>query len=88
MLQNDVNTRGHNQWFHFKLTSTRKHQKVRINIVNLVKKESLFSYGLKPLAYSDKQPKMGWMRSGHKVNYEENQIKREQKATSYYTLSF
>jgi hypothetical protein len=56
--------------------------------VNLVKKESLFSYGLKPLAYSDKQPKMGWVRSGHKVNYEENQIRREQKASSYYTLSF
>jgi hypothetical protein len=31
---------------------------------------------------------MGWVRSGHKVNYEENQVKREQKGTSYHTLSF
>lgn len=52
VLQNDTNTRGHNQWFHFKATSTRKHQKVRFQIVNLIKDQSLFSYGLKPLVFS------------------------------------
>jgi hypothetical protein len=38
ILQNDINTRGHNQWFYFKVTNTKKNQKVRLNIVNLVKK--------------------------------------------------
>ena len=73
VLQNDTNTRGHNQWFHFKLTSTRRNQRVRLNIINFSKKESLFSYGLKPLAYSEKSSKKGsgWVRSGHKVDYRE-----------------
>jgi hypothetical protein len=52
ILQNDINTRGHNQWFFFKITNTKKNQKIKLNIVNLVKKESLFSYGLKPLVFS------------------------------------
>ena len=38
ILQNDVNTKGHNQWFYFKITSTKKNQKIKLNIVNLVKK--------------------------------------------------
>ena len=38
VLQNDVNTRGHNQWFYFKITNTKKNQKIKLNIVNLVKK--------------------------------------------------
>lgn len=72
ILQNDINTRGHNQWFYFKITNTRKNQKIRINIVNLVKKESLFSYGLKPLTYSEKNSKNGitWVRNGQKVSYD------------------
>lgn len=52
ILQNDINTRGHNQWFFFKITNTKKNQKIKLNIVNLAKKESLFSYGLKPLVFS------------------------------------
>ena len=38
ILQNDINTRGHNQWFYFKITNTKKNQKIKLNIVNLVKK--------------------------------------------------
>jgi hypothetical protein len=52
ILQNDINTKGHNQWFYFKITNTKKNQKIKLNIINLVKKESLFSYGLKPLVFS------------------------------------
>ena len=53
-MQNDINTRGHNQWFYFKMTNTKKNQKVKINIVNFVKNNSLFSYGLKPLTCNEK----------------------------------
>lgn len=78
ILQNDINTKGHNQWFYFKITNTKKNQKIKLNIINLVKKESLFSYGLKPLVFSEKASKNGhtWHRSGYKVCYEENNIKR------------
>ena len=66
VLQNDTNTKGHNQWFYFKATSTRRHQKVRFNICNLVKDDSLFSYGLKPLVFSEKEYSrgLGWYRAG------------------------
>lgn len=78
-MHNDTNTRGHNQWFYFKVTSTRKNQKVRLNLVNFVKKESLFSYGLKPLTFSEKAHRNGvsWVRTGHKAFYEGNNIKKE-----------
>ena len=71
ILQNDVNTKGHNQWFYYQVQNTRKNHKVRFNIVNLLKKESLFSYGLKPLVYSDKMNSqgVGWHRAGIKVVY-------------------
>ena len=89
-MHNDINTRGHNQWFYFKLTSTRKNQKVRLNLVNFVKKESLFSYGLKPLAFSEKGNRngLGWVRTGHKAYYETNHIKKDYSSDSYNTLSF
>lgn len=38
ILQNDTNTKGHNQWFYFKVKNLRKNVKVRFNIVNLIKK--------------------------------------------------
>ena len=77
-MQNDINTRGHNQWFYFKMTNTKKNQKVKINIVNFVKNDSLFSYGLKPLTCNEKQNKnqSGWHRNGLKVCYQQNMIKR------------
>ena len=90
VLQNDVNTRGHNQWFYFRVSNSHKNQKVRFNIVNLTKKESLFSYGLKPLVYSEKGSRqgLGWHRSGIKVFYEENGLRRQHNSQPYYTLSF
>lgn len=90
ILQNDINTRGHNQWFYFKITNTKKNHKVRLNIVNLVKKESLFSYGLKPLTLSEKNSRNGvqWVRNGQKIVYDENSIRRQHKSECYYTLSF
>ena len=37
ILQNDINTKGHNQWFFFKLINTKKHNKIRLNIINFTK---------------------------------------------------
>ena len=89
-MHNDTNTRGHNQWFYFKATSTRKNQKVRFKMVNFVKKESLFSYGLKPLTFSEKSHKngLGWLRAGNKTYYESNTIMKEYCNDSFNTLCF
>lgn len=52
IMQNDINTKGHNQWFYFKVFNLKRHHRVRFNIVNFIKGESMFSYGVKPLTFS------------------------------------
>ena len=93
ILQNDTNTKGHNQWFYFKIHNTKSHNKIRFNLINFTKDESMFSYGIKPLAFSEREynkHRVGWVRSGcEKVNYFDNKIKREScSSKNYYTLTF
>ena len=50
VLQNDVNTNGHTQWFFFKVKSNfSKKTKVKFNLLNLYKPKSLFQFGMKVL---------------------------------------
>ena len=43
VLQNDVNTNGHTQWFYFKVKSNfEKKTEVRFNLINLYKPKSLY----------------------------------------------
>ena len=53
-LKNDYATNGHTQWYYFKVENTRKDITYRFNIVNLMKPESTYSQGMKPLIYSVK----------------------------------
>ena len=38
----DSNTRGHTNWFYFKIMNAKAKQKIKINIVNFVKYQSLY----------------------------------------------
>ena len=49
MLQNDINTNGHTQWFFFRVSNTTKDLTVKFNILNLSKPDSLYNYGMKVL---------------------------------------
>ena len=72
ILQNDTNTKGHNIWFNFKVTNTKKNFRVKFNIVNMTKKEALFCYGIKPMVFSQhihKNQGVGWHHGGHKLLY-------------------
>jgi hypothetical protein len=51
----DSNTRGHLQWFNFKMKNLIKMQKYKINICNLQKNKSLYSRGQKPYIFSTKK---------------------------------
>jgi hypothetical protein len=53
LLQNDVNTSGHTQWFFFKC-SNLDIGPVRFNMLNLCKPDSLYNDGMKILVYSEK----------------------------------
>lgn len=55
VLQNDVNTNGHTQWYFFRVGNTRKGQTITFNIINLAKSDSLYNYGMKILCYSSRK---------------------------------
>ena len=53
-LQNDINTNGHTQWYFFRVSNTKKGQKVKFNFNNLSKSDSLYNDGMRILAFSQK----------------------------------
>jgi len=52
ILQADWNTTSHTQWFYFSVANTRKDVEYKFMIINLMKPDSLYNSGMKPLFYS------------------------------------
>lgn len=46
------------QWFYFSIANTRKDVEYRFNIINMMKPDSLYNSGMKPLVYSEKSSKI------------------------------
>jgi len=94
ILQNDINTNGHTQWYFFRVGNTRKGHSVKFNILNLAKPDSLYNYGMKVLSFSTNarrsDEELGWHRIGDDIRYYQNNFKRENArySRSYYTLTF
>jgi hypothetical protein len=96
VLQNDINTNGHTQWYFFRVSNTTKGHKVRFNIVNLSKPDSLYNQGMRVLCYSQqlaKQNDTGWHRVGSDIRYYQNNIRNQAAGNRfpskrYYTLTF
>ena len=101
VLNCDCNTRGHTQWFLFRIRNMRAGVAYKLNLINLMKPDSLFSSGMRPVVYSEKDAErgIGWVRRGSNVCYYQNQYvytpgsrgkKRGASSTthSFYTLSF
>mmetsp|Transcript_13587 Transcript_13587/g.20576 ORF Transcript_13587/g.20576 Transcript_13587/m.20576 type:complete len:732 (-) Transcript_13587:52-2247(-) len=89
ILKFDVNTRGHTQWFYFSVDNAKKGKTYKFNIINLLKSDSLYNYGMRPLIYSEKDAKeksKGWYRGGTDICYYQNSIKR--KSGYFYTFTF
>lgn len=58
-LENDLNTKGHTQWYYFKvvykdiaLHADKKNHRVKFNMLNLAKTSSLYQLGMKPCIWS------------------------------------
>ena len=94
VLQNDINTNGHTQWFFFKVGNTRKNLAVKFNILNLAKPDSLYNDGMRMLSFSqaarDGPEELSWHRVGQNISYHQNGFKREGNrfGRCYYTLTF
>jgi hypothetical protein len=85
----DLNTLGHTQWFYFAVKNMQKGVRYKFNIVNLLKSDSLYNQGMKPLIYSDHDARTqgkGWVRGGENICYYRNSIKR--KNGHFYTFSW
>jgi hypothetical protein len=91
LLQNDVNSRGHTQWFFFKVTNTTKDLCVKFNILNLVKGASLYNQGMQVVVYSQHcfvHEGRGWFRGGEQIAYFANNYSREHVSSKYFTMTF
>lgn len=51
----DTNTRGHLQWFNFKVSNLRPNEQYKLNICNFQKSKTLFSRGSKPYVLSKRK---------------------------------
>ncbi|XP_052222540.1 cytosolic carboxypeptidase 2-like isoform X3 [Dreissena polymorpha] len=78
-LRYDLYTSKHTQWFYYSVSNTRPNQQYRFTIVNFMKPDSLYNYGMKPLQYSEKDAlkKIGWRRYGSNIKYYRNNTKYE-----------
>ncbi|NXT00119.1 CBPC2 carboxypeptidase, partial [Jacana jacana] len=71
-LRPDLYTAKHTQWFYFRVQNTRKDPLYRFTIANLAKPTSLYSEGMRPLLYSQRDAQsrgVGWRRVGTHVRY-------------------
>ena len=60
------------QWFYFKISNTKRGQPYRFNLINMIKPDSLYNHGMKPLMYSKKESEtkfVGWHRVGTEIKY-------------------
>ena len=79
-LKNDYGTNGYTQWYFFRVSNTRKDKTYRFNIVNLMKPDSNYNQGMKPLIYSctdAEKKKIGWHRDGFNIAYYQSSRKKK-----------
>lgn len=74
-LRPDMYTAKHSHWFYFRVRSMKAGVTYRFTIVNLKKRSSLYSQGMRPLLYSERAAKensVGWQRAGSNIKYYQN----------------
>ncbi|XP_075413575.1 cytosolic carboxypeptidase 4 [Tenrec ecaudatus] len=97
LINADVNSTQHQQWFYFKVAGMRGGVPYRFNVINCEKPNSQFNYGMQPTMYSVKEACLGrptWIRTGYEICYYKNHYRVRAAAAGgtsgkcYYTLTF
>ncbi|XP_072004636.1 cytosolic carboxypeptidase 4 isoform X2 [Engystomops pustulosus] len=95
IMNADVNTDQHHQWFYFEVSAMRANVCYRFNVINCEKVNSQFNYGMQPVMYSVKEALQGktyWMRTGSNICYYRNlfcyRASDAKRRRRYYTLTF
>lgn len=89
-MKYDYGTTNYTQWFYFRVANTRKDVTYRFKIINLIKPDSSYNEGQKPLIYSMKgaaEDGIGWVRDGTNICYYQGSMKKK-GGGFYYTLTF
>ncbi|XP_074534626.1 cytosolic carboxypeptidase 2 isoform X2 [Halichoeres trimaculatus] len=84
-LRTDMYTRKHTQWFYFRVRNMKAGVTYRFTIINLMKRSSLYSQGMRPLLYSEMAAKdrgIGWQRTGSNIRYYRNYHQNTQETNS------
>ncbi|XP_075044181.1 cytosolic carboxypeptidase 2 [Mixophyes fleayi] len=88
-LRTDLYTSKHTQWFYFQVKNTKKLVPYRFTITNLMKSNSLYNMGMKPLMYSEHDAVLsgeGWRREGKDIKYYRSS--RSQEGGTLYCLTW
>uniref|UniRef100_A0A8D0ELX7 ATP/GTP binding protein like 1 n=1 Tax=Strix occidentalis caurina TaxID=311401 RepID=A0A8D0ELX7_STROC len=97
IMNADVNSNQHHQWFYFEVRDMKLAVPYRFNIINCEKFNSQFNYGMQLVMYSVKEALQGrprWLRAGHDICYYKNHYRCSAGAGGgvrgkfYYTLTF
>ncbi|KAK3581760.1 hypothetical protein CHS0354_036079 [Potamilus streckersoni] len=95
VLKTDLYTQRHTQWYYFRVQNVVPGITYRFRIVNLLKRDSLYNYGMRPLVYSEMDAStkdIGWVRAGHHVSYSRNVLHLHcpllQRGIAYYELEW
>ncbi|KAM3920742.1 cytosolic carboxypeptidase 2 [Leptodactylus fuscus] len=86
-LRTDLYTSKHTQWFYFQVKNTRRGIPYRFTITNLMKRNSLYNEGMKPLMYSELDAGLrgeGWRREGGDIKY----YRSSQEGAAFYCLTW
>ncbi|XP_027430287.1 cytosolic carboxypeptidase 3 isoform X5 [Zalophus californianus] len=85
----DLFTNKHTQWYYFQVANTQAGIVYRFTIINFTKPASLYSRGMRPLFYSEKEAKahnIGWQRIGDQIKYYRNN--QGQEGCHYFSLTW
>ncbi|XP_067292754.1 cytosolic carboxypeptidase 4 isoform X3 [Pseudorasbora parva] len=92
ILNADVNSSAHCQWFYFEVSGMVAGMPYRFNIINCEKGNSQYNYGMQPVLYSVREALEGrphWVRSGSEICYYRNHFcPTRGQTSSFYTLTF
>lgn len=97
ILNPDINTNHHHQWFYFEVSNMTADVDYRFNIVNCEKFNSQFNFGMQPVMFSVAEAMEGrgaWVRVGKDICYYRNHFLRSSQTTgglkgkAYYTATF
>ncbi|BFZ21529.1 hypothetical protein BsWGS_24568 [Bradybaena similaris] len=95
LLKPDLYTARHTQWYYFRVTNSEPGLTYKLRIINLLKKDSLYNQGMRPLLYSEqdaRERQRGWVRAGHHISYTRSSPGTNcsllETNTTYYTLEW